>query len=249
MKIWSALFAGFVTFSLGSVALAQTKDVGEPETLSGRPLDYAGLARLPYQQLIKIAQSDARAKAGADSYKLRIKSRNESVKSSDIELFLDREEGRLFLIVDNDGFVEVPYNKELFTENPDLVANQPKGTLNIYVDLEVPEVTAPDFTKGKLKYQELFRPLVQIQDEMRKVDPTFGLAGQQFVLELETGEEPVKITRELGSRTFRPNAEGKVYMIMESYLLEENPEVTVPKDAKMNVLPATPEEIEDIRSR
>ena len=75
------------------------------------------------------------------------------------------------------------------------------------------------------------------------------MAGQQFVLELETGEEPVKITRELGSRTFRPNSEGKVYMIMESYLLEENPEVTVPKNVKMNVLPATPKEIEDIRSR
>lgn len=249
MKIWSAFLAGFLTVSLGNTAFAQVSDPGGPETLSGRSIDFAGLARLPYQQLIKIAQSDARAKTGADSYKLRIKSRNESVKSSDIELFLDRKEGRLILVVDNDGFVEVPHTKELLAENPDLVANQPKGSLNIYVDLEVPEVTAPDFSKGKLKYKELFRPLVQIQDEMRKVDPTFGLAGQQFVLELETGEEPVKITRELGSRTFRPNSEGKVYMIMESYLLEENPEVTVPKNVKMNVLPATPKEIEDIRSR
>jgi len=53
----------------------------------------------------------------------------------------------------------------------------------------------------------------------------------------------------LGSRTFRPNSRGKIYMIMESYLYEENPEVQIPNDAKMNVLPASPEEIEDIRSR
>ena len=38
-------------------------------------------------------------------------------------------------------------------------------------------------------------------------------------------------------------------MIMEAYLYEENPDVEIPDDAKMNVLPATPEEIEDIRSR
>jgi hypothetical protein len=81
------------------------------------------------------------------------------------------------------------------------------------------------------------------------VDPTFGLSGQQFVLEIETGEAPIKITRALGARTFRPNSRGKVYMIMESYLYEENPQVEIPDDAKMNVLPATPEEIDDIRSR
>lgn len=248
MKFLPVLLIGFAMASFGETGFAQSKE-GAAETLSGRPIDYGGLARLPYQQLIKIAQSDARSKPDADSYKLRIKSRNESVKSSDIELFLNLEDGPLALVVDNDGFVEVPHTKELLAANPDLVANQPRGSLNIYVDLEVPKVTAPDFSEGKVRYKELFRPLVQIQDEMRKVDPTFGLSGQQFVLELETGEEPVKITRELGARTFRPNPEGKVYMIMESYLYEENPEVTLPKDAKMNVLPATPEEIEDIRSR
>lgn len=246
MKIGSAILLGWFLLAWCGPGQAQTEN---PETLSGRPLNYSGLARLPYQQLIRIAQSDARSKPEADFYKLRIESRNKSVKSSDIKLFLDLESGPLALVVDNDGHVEVPHTKELLALNPDLIANQPKGTLNIYVDLEVPKVTAPDFSEGKVRYQELFRPLVQIQDEMRKVDPTFGLAGQQFVLELETGEEPVKITRELGSRTFRPNAEGKVYMIMESYLFEENPEVGLPRDAKMNVLPATPEEIEDIRSR
>ncbi len=248
MKILPAFFLGLLLVSFGGAGFAQ-KEGSTAETFSGRSLDYSGLARLPYQHLIKIAQSDARSKPEADSYKLRIQSRNESVESSDITLFLNLREGPIALVVDNDGFVEVPHTKELLAANPDLIANQPRGSLNIYVDLEVPKVTAPDFSEGKLRYKELFRPLVQIQDEMRKVDPTFGLAGQQFVLELETGEEPVKITRELGARTFRPNASGKVYMIMEAYLFEENPEVTLPKTSKMNVLPATPEEIEDIRSR
>jgi len=221
-----------------------------PETLSGKPVEYNDLARLPYAQLIRIAQSDVKAKADAKSYKLRIQSRNPNVKPSDIKLFLDIKDKPLILPVDNDGFLEVPHTAVLVAENPDLVANQPRGSLNIFVDLEVPRVSPPAIKDGKVSYQELFRPLVEIQQEMRKVDPTFGLSGQQqFVLEIETGEKLIKITRGLGSRTFRPNARGKVYMIMESYLYEENPQVEVPDDAKMNVLPASPEEIEDIRSR
>jgi hypothetical protein len=225
-------------------------EVATPETLSGRSLAFNELARLPYQQLLRIAQSDARAKSDAASYKLRIQSRNPKITPKDIELFLDVKDKPLVLVIDNDGFVEVPHNKELVDANPDLVANQPRGSLNIFVDLEVPRVSPPEIKDGKVAYQELFRPLVEIQAEMRKVDPTFGLSGQQqFVLEIETGEKPIKITRDLGSRTFRPNPRGKVYMIMEAYLYEENPQVEVPDGAKMNVLPASPEEIDEIRSR
>ena len=238
----------------GSAALVLGQDekreaAKTPETLSGRPLNISNLARLPYRQLIKIAQSDGGSKPDAETYKLRIKSQNPKVESKDIELFLNLKEGPMVVVVNDQGFLEIPHNKELLEANPELVANQPRGTLNIFVDIEVPKVSPPNIVDGKVKYQELFRPLVEIQNEMRKVDPTFGLGGQQFVLEIETDEEPIKITRTLGARTFRPNSRGKVYMIMEAYLYEENPDVEIPDDAKMNVLPATPEEIEDIRSR
>ena len=241
-----ALVLGACSFS---VTAQDEESVATPETLSGRPLDFNNLARLPYQHLIKIAQSDARSDKEVKEYRLRIQSRDSSVKSNDIELFLDLEDAPLVLVVDNDGFMTVSSRQDLLELNPDLVANQPRGSLNIYVELEVPKVTPPEIKDGKVSYQELFRPLVEIQNEMRKVDPTFGLSGQQFVLEIETGEEPIKITRALGSRTFRPNSRGKVYMIMESYLYEENPEVEIPNEVKMNVLPATEDEINDIRSR
>ncbi|HRQ89364.1 MAG TPA: hypothetical protein PLA50_11230 [Bacteroidia bacterium] len=226
-----------------------------PETLSGRPIAFNDLARLPYQQLLRIAQSDVHAKKDTKSYKLRIQSRNPNVGAKDIELFLDIKDKPLVLVVDNDGFVEVPYTPELVEANPDLVANQPRGSLDIFVDLEIPKVSPPEIKDGKVKYQELFRPLVEIQKEMRKVDPTFGLTDQQqFVLEIETGGEPIKITRSLGgntmgSRTFSANSRGKVYMVLESYLYEENPDVAIPDKAKMNVLPASQEEVEEIRSR
>ncbi|MEM6278415.1 MAG: hypothetical protein AAF733_02980 [Verrucomicrobiota bacterium] len=249
MKTAIVLLTFLFGASLTTLISQEEEEAAAPETLSGRPLDYSNLARLPYQQLIKIAQSDARSDQGADEYRLRIQSRNAAVQSKDIELFLDLEDGPLVLVVDNEGYVTVPFREDLMDANPDLIANQPRGSLNIYVDLEVPKVSPPEIKDGQVAYQELFRPLVEIQNEMRKVDPTFGLTGQQFVLEIETGEEPIKITRDLGSRTFRPNSNGKVYMIMEAYLYEENPLVEVPDDVKMNVLPASQEEIDDIRSR
>ena len=243
-----SIVSALVGASVGQESPASGEAV--PETLSGRSLSDNDLARLPYAQLLRIAQSDARAKADAKSYKLRIQSRVTNVTPKDIELYLDLPNAPIVLLVDNDGFVEVPHTADLIKANPDLVANQPRGSLNIFVDLEVPRVSPPNIKDGKVDYQELFRPLVEIQSEMRKVDPTFGLTGQQqFVLEVETGKEPIKISRAFGSRTYRPNDKGKVYMIMESYLYEENPQVEIPDKAKMNVLPASPEEIEEIRSR
>lgn len=234
--------------ALVSSGLAQDRE--SLETLSGRPLSYSSLARLPYRQLIKIAQSDSRSEVNAEAYRLKIESRNSLVSSRDIELYLDVKGAPLILVVDNDGFVEVPLNEKLMELNPDLVANQPKGTLNIFVDLEIPKVDPPKIKDGEVDYRELFRPLLAIQKEMRKVDPIFGLAGQQqFVLEVDTEGTLLKITRELGSRSFRPNKDGKIYMILESYLFEENPTVTIPDDAKIQVLPKTSEEIEEIRSR
>jgi len=235
----------------GSGFAQENEGEGEkPAEPAVKSLDFDDLARLPYQQLIKIAQSDKKNENDSKSYKLRIQSRIPTVKSSDIELVIDAKEGPIVLVVDNDGVVEVPNSLELYEENPDLVANQPRGSLNIFVDLSVPKVAPPKIEDGKVKYQELFRPLVTLQDEMKKVDPLFGLSGQQqFVLEIETGEEAIKITRAFGARTYRPNTRGKVYMIMESYLYEENPEVEIPDKAKINVLPASPEEIDDIRSR
>ncbi len=227
------------------------KDPPGPTTFGRqRSVDVQNLARLPYKQLMKIAQSDSRQKKDAETYKLKIQSLLKGVKSSDIQLFLDVPDKPVVLIVDNDGFVEVPNSVSLYSINPDLVANQPKGTLSISVELEVAKSKPPKIVDGKVAYQELFRPLVELETEMKKVDPTFGLTGQQqFVLEIETGKAPIKITRAFGSRTYRPNAKGKIYMIKETYLYEENPTVEIPEKIKMNVIPASPEEIEAIRAK
>ena len=233
------------------LGLAQEEDVKVPKTLSNLPPEYQDRAIIPYADLVKIAQSDFRVEKNAESYKLRIWSKNPTVKPEDIDLFLHLEDGPLVLAVDNDGYLEVPNRADLLEENPFLVTNQPKQTLNLGLNVSIPKFSPPKIVDGKVEYQELFRPLVEAHEELRKVNPSFGLdpGGDQFVLVVETGEEPIKITRSFGSRTFRPNQRGEVFMIMESYLYEENPVVEVPNDAKVKVIPANPEEVEDIRSR
>lgn len=248
MRVLLALIAiQILTEASGTSGFAQEEK--SFETLSGRTLSRSSLARISYRQLIKIARSDSISEVDSDSYRLRIQSRNSLVSSHDIKLYLDVEGAPVILVVDNDGFVEVPFSKKMLELNPDLIANQPKGTLNIFVDLEIPKVEPPKIKDGKVDYRELFRPLLAIQKEMRKVNPIFGLAGQQqFVLEVDTEGIPLKITRELGSPTFSPTKDGKIYMILESYLFEENPIITIPDEAKIQILTKSPEEIEEIRS-
>src|SRR5690606_14303928 len=73
-----------------------------PVPLAERPRPRDNLARLPYAQLLRIAQSDMRAKPDADSYRLRIQSRIPSVKTEDIELYFDIQDKPLYLPVDGD---------------------------------------------------------------------------------------------------------------------------------------------------
>ncbi len=207
-------------------------------------------AKLPYQELIKIARSDSTQPKDAQIYILKIASLLEGVKPDEISLFLDLPDVPMILPVSEDGFFQVPFSLDLHEKNPLLVANQPKGTLSISVQLELPKVDPPKVTDGKVRYKELFRPIVQMAEGMKKVDPQFGKDDQQqFALEIVTGEEPVVVKRALGSRTLRPNAEGKVYMVYERLLYEENPEIVVPDKITVNVRPVTAREAVMIRAQ
>ncbi|NNE91971.1 MAG: hypothetical protein HKN23_10020 [Verrucomicrobiales bacterium] len=207
-------------------------------------------AKLPYQDLIKIAQSDASQPKDAKIYTLQISSTRAGVKPSEIELFIDTPDVPMVLPVSEEGYFQVPYSIDMYEQNPHLVANQPKGSLNISVKLALPKVDPPKIVDGKVRYQELFRPLLEMAKAMAKVDQSFGKAGnQQFALEIITGTEPIHVNRALGQRTISPNTDGKIYMIYERLLFEENPEISVPLKTTVNVRPVSPREAALIRAQ
>ena len=208
------------------------------------------VAKLPYQELIKIAQSDTSQAKDAQMYFLKIGSALEGVKPGDIKLVLEIPDLPMELPVTVDGFFQVPYSIDLYEKNPLLVANQPRGSLSISVKLALPEVEPPKVIDGKVRYKELFRPVVEMAQGMSRVDPNFGKDGQQqFALEIQSGTEPILVKRALGSRTIRPNKEGKIYMVLERMLYDENPEIAVPAKITVNVRPVTAAEAAAIRAQ
>ncbi|MCP5541993.1 MAG: hypothetical protein H7A52_17760 [Akkermansiaceae bacterium] len=213
-------------------------------------IDLDNLAKLPYSEVIKIAQSDASQPPDATVFMLKISSKT-GVPVSAIELFLDRTTSPQPLKIDANGFFSIPFNEELMKENPDMVSNQPKGTLSLEVKLTLPEPEMPKVVDGRVAYQELFAPIVTLNEAMRRVDPTFGEPGQQqFALEIAISRENVvKVRRQFGSRSLSPDDTGSVWMIFEKLLYDENPMVIVPEQAEISVRPVSAARAMDIRSR
>lgn len=209
---------------------------------------------MPYRHLIKLAQGGS-TDAEMSSFKLKISSSLESVRPEQIELLLDTKDFPTHLLVDDQGIFEVPYTKELFEENPMMVANQPRGTLNLALSLEVPPFNPPKVKDGQIKYKDLFEPLLELQNHVRKLDPTFGLMGKsQFALKIIT-DEPIRIHREMGtgaksvkgSRTFRP-INGIVYLFLEAYMFKDDPVVEIPGKVQIEIKSFPPDVVEKIKA-
>ncbi len=219
------------------------------------------VAQLPYQQLVAIARdnsspsgdrapdaasaTDPAAGAAADPavtadddapMVLRISS-TQGVAVGEITLSIRRASGTVAIDISENGDFTVPWSQELYDENPMVVSNQPKGTMNLAFTIAIPEVR-PKVIDGKVKYQDLFRQLLEAQKAMRRTNPEFGTPGAEtFAIQVIGGGTDVAIVRKLGSRTIEPDADGAVWLVYDLLLYEENPEVTLPKNAQVNIVP------------
>lgn len=224
-----------------------------PAAPGGAPVDINNIAKIPYEALIKIAQSDAAQPKDADIYTLRISSKI-GVPVAQIELFLDRPTAPETLTIDPNGYFLVPHNSELLKENPDLVSNQPKGSLNLEVKLSLPKPELPQIKEGKVTYQALFKPIQLLNESMRKVDPTFGEPDQQqFAIEFNTGVAGgVKLQRQFGARTLKPDEKGSVWIVFDPVLFEEDPSPVIqvaPPAAPVSVRPISAAQAAEIRAK
>ena len=224
------------------------------------------IAQLPYQKLVTIARNnsggagettgaadDLEGGAGdeekeARKLMLRISS-TIGVPVDKITLTIMRASGPVEIAIDENGDFEVPWSEELHAENPMVVSNQPQGTMNLRFTIEVPEMR-PKVVDGKVRYQELFKQLLAAQKEMRKTNPDFGKPGSEtFAIQVVDGGKGVAIERNLGTRTIQPDTAGDVWLVYDLLLFEENPSVTLPEKAQVNIVPVDAHDAIRIRAR
>jgi hypothetical protein len=179
---------------------------------------------------------------------LRISS-TKGVAVDKITLTILRASGPVEIPIDEKGDFEVPWSEELHTENPMVVSNQPRGTMNLGFTIVIPEMR-PKVIDGKVAYQELFKQLLGAQKAMRKTNPDFGKPGHEtFAIQIVGGGEGVAIERSLGSRTIQPDKAGDVWLVYDLLLFEENPNVTLPEEAQVNIVPVDARDAIRIRAR
>ena len=222
------------------------------------------IAQLPYQQLVTIARNNSSApgedtgaaddsstsdeKEPAGKLMLRISS-TEGVPVDKITLTIMRASGPVAIPIDEKGDFEVPWSEELSAENPMVVSNQPKGTMNLGFTIVIPEMR-PKVVDGKVAYQELFEQLLEAQKAMRRTNPDFGKPGNEtFAIQIVGGGKGVAIERNLGSRTIQPDKAGDVWLVYDLLLFEENPKVTLPEKAQVNIVPVDARDAIRIRAR
>lgn len=95
-------------------------------------------AAMPYRALWEAAQLDASGLTGSTNRQVSftVSSTNPEVKIGDIALFIDAKAGRLPIAIATNGIMSLPISAQLFEENPNVVANQPKGSMNINFAVE-----------------------------------------------------------------------------------------------------------------
>jgi hypothetical protein len=225
------LLLALLSSGWGGAARAQ-----EPDAADENKEEAAPIAQLPYQALVGIARGADGPPEDGEKMNLRISS-TEKVPVKDISLTIQRKDGPQVVDINEEGDFEVPYSQELYEENPMVISNQPRGTMDLNVLFDIKAVS-PKVVDGKVKYQALFEQLLELKKVMVARDPNFGSPGYQaLALQIVTEGEAVTLVRAHGSRTIEPGKDGSVWMVHDVVMHEENPDISLPENAQVNIQP------------
>jgi hypothetical protein len=188
-------------------------------------------AVIPYQELDEIFQPIA----GVDPAKLEIhvfvSSINKAVQSSNITLTIQSaSKGKIPVLLDTDGLVlKFPDEKDLRHENPPVVSNQPKGTLRLWVAVQIPPSDELTF-----RYQRLGDGVAEMN---KSIKTQAGLLlsllapkvqGVVFLFpKASAGKAKVEIAAAAGRREYTADKNGVIKLKLDKTLLTENPEVKI----------------------
>ncbi len=118
----------------------------------------------------------------------RIESRLAEVQPTDIRIWIDAASGRIEIPVDTQGRASFPLTEQLLEENPSVRSNQPQGSLQLQLSLEVQLPAAEG-----IAYAEVWQSIIEAQDALAKLGPDY--AGSEVVgIEYRFNDGPMEVT-------------------------------------------------------
>lgn len=186
-------------------------------------------AVIPYKTLDDIFQPIAEVDPTKIEIHVFVASRNKAVQPSDISLTIQSAvSGNTPVPLGTNGQIfKFPHTKELRRENPPVVSNQPKGTLNLMITIQIPP--SDDLT---FPYRRLGDGVAEIN---KSIKAQAGLMLSLFAPKVQgvvflfpkasAGKAKVEIVSAAGKREYTADKNGVIELKLDKALVVENPEV------------------------
>ena len=195
-------------------------------------------AVIPYKAMDDLCQ----IAASADQSKLKIQvfvaSTNKIVRPTDISLTIQSaSQGKIAVQISTNGqIIDFPHRQELVRENPPIAANQPKGTLNLFIGYQIP-IEGLSFPYSRLGHAAAeANKMIKAQAGMMSMLAPKA-RGALFVFpKSSAGKAKVTILAATGRKELTADKDGRVKLKLEESLLSENPEVQLSEKPEV-VLP------------
>jgi hypothetical protein len=160
-----------------------------------------------------------------------ISTKEKKVHPADITLTIHSiSRGLVSLSLNTNGqIINFPHDKDLLRENPSVVANQPKGTLQLNISMQLPPPAELTF-----HYRRLGDGVAEMNKAIRE-QAGFALSllapkatGVVFIFpKADAGKATVEIASVAGKKEFMADTNGRVKLKLEKTLLAENPAIRV----------------------
>ena len=89
------------------------------------------VASIEYLRVYRLAYFPENANFTNQEVDFRIESNLAHVSAESISLFIDGKAGRVPIAIGTHGWFTLPFSKEMLAENPEIISNQPKGSLSL----------------------------------------------------------------------------------------------------------------------
>jgi hypothetical protein len=191
-------------------------------------------ARLPYHDIYRIqkAQAELSRKHTNLALVLQMRSTLPDVKYSDIKASVDAKSGAMPVLIGADGVFSVPLRDDLLAEDPWIVVNQPRGTMQLNWHAGLSPALARQVTND-VHYGPVMRAVRDcddVQEAMRQyfpAAPRLTAVGLRLTFRSTTIGAAAIIHAKTGDRRLAADTLGELIIPLDADLLDENPVITL----------------------
>jgi hypothetical protein len=191
-------------------------------------------ARLPYHELYRLqkAQLDLSRTHTNLALVLQMRSTLPNVKYSDIKASIDAKSGAIPVVIGAEGMFSVPVREDLLAEDPLILVNQPKGSMELSWHAGLAPSMARQMTNA-IHYAPLMRAVLEcddVQEAMRQffpAAPRLTAAGLKLIFRSSAISPAAIIHAKSGDRRLAADTFRELIIPLDGDLLEEDPVMTL----------------------